>query len=1006
VDPTPSGDRRPGDRSKPRPVVQQTAAAYDAARQAVLGSGTQNVFWSGRERSPEPAVSIAPPVGQRDESLPIRGRHDLLAELAGTGARVRVLHGLGGCGKTRLALEVAYTAQQHGIEVWWVPAAQPDALAAGMRAVGRRLGVSDDKLEHGDAADVIWQRLTDRHTPWLLVIDNADDSQVLAGAGTSVAEGRGWLRPVDGEAGAVLVTSRDGSPASWASWCRRHRLEMLPADPAAAVLADHAGHHPGLGSDEDARMMAARLGGLPLALKIAGSYLAEAAAIPAAFADSGLIRTYRQYMDALQGGDLEALFPVPGGQLTAEQARGLIGRTWELTLERLDARQLPEARRVLQLLAVFADAPLPYELLLSPKVLAKSSLFPEISGARLWQVISTLDDFGLLELRAAMPELAGIGVAQLHPLVRDTSRSVVDSKRRVMFLELASRLLEQAVRGRVPENPVTWPIYQLLAPHIEGIFESLAREPGCSDRAAESAALSAYTYARYLSKQGLKTQAETLFRVVLEAQTRILGADNPSTLNTRFHLAREVAARGDHAAAEAEHRAVLEALTRILGADNPSTLRTRHELAHEVAARGDHASAEAEHRVVLEAETRILGADFPSTLRTRHCLAHEVAARGDHAAAEAEHRAVLEAETRILGAEDLYTLVTRRCLAGDIAARGDHPAAEAEYRAVLEAHTRILGADNPSTLNTRIRLAGEIAARGDHPAAEAEYRAVLEAETRILGADNPSTLNTRIRLAGEIAARRDHPAAEAEYRAVLEAQTRILGADNPSTLKTRHCLAHAIAALGDHATAEAEYRAVLEAQTRILGADYPSTLNTRHSLAHAIAALGDHAAAEAEHHAVLEAQTRVLGADNPSTLTTRGCLAGEIAGRGDHAAAEAEYRAVLEAETRVLGADYPSTLTTRYRLAGEIAARGDHATAEAEYRAVLEAETRVLGADSLSTLRTRRRLAEVCQLAGRPEEANSLYQSLLADCERSLGADHSLTRTIRSKAADAASKCV
>ena len=343
-------------------------------------------------------MSIAPPVGQRDESLPLRGRDGLLAELIGASARVRVLHGLGGCGKTRLALEAAFRAQQRGAEVWWVSAAQGDALTAGMRALGRRLGMTDAELEHGDAADVIWRHLADRPEPWLLVIDNADDPQVLAGAGTCVAEGRGWLRPVAGEGGMVLVTSRDGSSASWGSWCRRHRLEMLPVDPAAAVLADHAGHHPRLGSREDARMLAARLGGLPLALKIAGSYLAEAAAIPAAFADNGVIRSYRQYLDALRGGDLEALFPVPGGQLTAEQARGLIGRTWELTLDLLNARPLPEARQILRLLASFADAPVPYQLLLHPGTLAEFSLLRDISGSRLWQALKALGDFGLIDL--------------------------------------------------------------------------------------------------------------------------------------------------------------------------------------------------------------------------------------------------------------------------------------------------------------------------------------------------------------------------------------------------------------------------------------------------------------------------------------------------------------------------------------------------------------------------------------------------------------------------------
>ena len=145
--------------------MRQDASASGSAQQAVLGSGTQNVYLGGRERQREPAVSIAAPVGQRDESLPLRGRDELLAELAGAGPRVRVLHGLGGCGKTRLALEAAFQAQQRGTEVWWVSAAEPGVLAAGMRALGRRLGVTDAELEHGDAADVIWQRLAGQAGP-------------------------------------------------------------------------------------------------------------------------------------------------------------------------------------------------------------------------------------------------------------------------------------------------------------------------------------------------------------------------------------------------------------------------------------------------------------------------------------------------------------------------------------------------------------------------------------------------------------------------------------------------------------------------------------------------------------------------------------------------------------------------------------------------------------------------------------------------------------------------
>jgi hypothetical protein len=97
------------------------------------------------------------------------------------------------------------------------------------------------------------------------------------------APGRMSAMAVDGcarsrpGAGIVLVTSRDGSEASWGPGCRRRRLASLPADEAALLFADHAKHRLELGSQDDVRKLAKRPGGLPLALKIAGSYLAESA---------------------------------------------------------------------------------------------------------------------------------------------------------------------------------------------------------------------------------------------------------------------------------------------------------------------------------------------------------------------------------------------------------------------------------------------------------------------------------------------------------------------------------------------------------------------------------------------------------------------------------------------------------------------------------------------------------------------------------------------------------
>ena len=143
------------------PMTRMDVEGRDRAQQAALGYGTQHNYFGATAAEADIAVSIAPPAGQRDERFPLRGRGKLLGELLDVGDNlgVRVIHGMGGCGKTRLALEAAHLASSRGVEVWWVPATEERRFLAGMRALGRRVGVTDEELQHGDAADLIWRLL-------------------------------------------------------------------------------------------------------------------------------------------------------------------------------------------------------------------------------------------------------------------------------------------------------------------------------------------------------------------------------------------------------------------------------------------------------------------------------------------------------------------------------------------------------------------------------------------------------------------------------------------------------------------------------------------------------------------------------------------------------------------------------------------------------------------------------------------------------------------------------
>jgi tetratricopeptide (TPR) repeat protein len=822
-----------GSQSQPR-ISQEFSAAGDA-RQAVQGAGVQNVYLTGSNQNIRTIVSVVPPFGQRNQNLPLRGRDELLSELTDSdhGRQVWVIHGLGGAGKTSLALEASFRANERGTEVWWVSAVDTATLTAGMEAVGRRLGISQQDLGYGDAADLIWHRLSARSEPWLLVVDNADQPQILRGAGDSVADGRGWLRPSIGQAGMVVVTSRYGTD-DWGSWCHRHRLGMLPDVDAADVLADCTGHHPRLGGADDAELLAARLGGLPLALKIAGSYLASTAALPVAFVDSTTITTYRTYWNAMNSGASEDRHAASDNRMTQAGVLSLIGQILELSLDRLDDRQMPEARQVLRFLATLADAPIPYELMLKPDFMAADSMFEGITGPRLWEIVSSLDSFGLLEVSLPAPAIGDLGVAQLHPLIRDTSRVQMDSQDQIHALRLAALLLDEATEALDAQIPETWSAWQLLTPHVIEIFRQLSDLADPNYDALKTAAHTAYMTAMYQSERGFRAQAEELYRDVLEIQTRILGPENLSTLNTRHQLAHQISARGDHAGAEAEHAAVLDIMLQSLGPDNMDTLITRHCLAHQVSARGDHSTAVAEHRIVLEAQTKMLGPDSRRTLNTRRCLATEIGLLGDHASAEAELRIVLEAQIRTLEADDTAILSTRFELAWEILKQGDHEAAEAEYRSLLEEEERIFGPNHPHTLQVRFDLAILMSNRDDHEGALAGYTAVLEAQMRTLEPNDPQIMRSRQHRAIELRVLGDYAGALKEFRIVLEMQTLILGPENPESLMTRHQLAHVVEHYNQEEAAS-EFKSVLEIQERVLGPDNPNTQETLRCLGHLLA---------------------------------------------------------------------------------------------------------------------------------------------------------------------------
>ncbi|CAE6435385.1 unnamed protein product [Rhizoctonia solani] len=591
--------------------------------------------------------------------------------------RVGVVYGLGGTGKTQLALNVVERTRDEWQHVLFVDASSKQTIEQTLKGFAILKGI-------GGSYEVTLQWLEGCHERWLVVFDNADNPS------TNI---RHYVP--GGRHGSILITTRLPDLAGLAkgpgSICR---LSSMIREDGLALLIKASrlgGQRLSDNEIEAGEALLKDFGYLALAIIHAGAFIAHMPGMT-------LVK-YRSLFAFRRKTILEQYRDLPASAKLDDYGE-TVYTTWKLCYQQLQ----PESRLMLSLIshlhydgifeAIFERAALRMELyedyipLTSIKTLAQSHVKQYLStfldGARHWdslrfaQVMADLVSFSLVDFDRM--NLA----YNIHILVQDWARAAT-SQVSGLATEYATVLLSLSIDWE--DDTASLAFKRRLGVHASSV---LGHNP-------ELGVNHAVQFVSVYQATGQFSEALKLEAGVLKVTRQVLGKEHPNTLSSMGRLAGHYHALGQYREAEQLQIKALELHRRLLGEEHQDTLTVMNNLASAYSGMDRWHEAEQLATKVLSIQKRLLGEQHPNTLASMSNLAFFYNGMGQQHQAEQLQVHVLSVHKQLLGEEHPSTLASMNNLACTYKSLNRLDEAEELFKEAVGVSKRVLGDSHPDT---------------------------------------------------------------------------------------------------------------------------------------------------------------------------------------------------------------------------------------------------------------------------------------------------------------------